>query len=144
MVLNIFQDYYRILPMKYIVTILAFVFIITIVTLFMNPLYSWKDQVSPLHIPIQEARSRRFGFIVDVRTPEQRNHLGYYPNSVPISLERLRAEVPLDITNKNTWILVYSNGDDKAKLAAEKLFHMGYPNVRFIQETYLSLMPGSK
>lgn len=98
---------------------------------------------SPLQIGIPEARSRRFGFIIDVRTPEQRNRLGYYPNSVPISLDRLQSEVPLDISNKHTWILVYSNGDQKAQIAAEKLYQMGYPNVRYIQDTYLRLMPGS-
>jgi len=144
MVLNIFLDYYRILPMKYIGTVLSFLFIIIIVTLYIYPLFLRKDQTSVLQIPIAEAKARRFGFIIDVRTPEQRAKLGYYPNSVPISLERLSAEVPLDISNKNTWILVYSNGDKKAQIAAETLFRRGYPNVRFIQETYLSLMPGSQ
>ena len=99
---------------------------------------------SPLQIDVVEAKSRRFGFIVDVRTPEQRNRLGYYPNSIPISLERLQSEVPLDISNKSTWILVYSNGDQKARMAAEKLYQMGYPNVRYIQDNYLRLMPGSR
>jgi rhodanese-related sulfurtransferase len=98
---------------------------------------------SSLRISIGEAKSRRFGLIIDVRTPKERELLGYYPNSIPISPERLQQEVPLDISSKNTWILVYSNGDPRAAAAAEILYRMGYRNVRYIKETYLSLMPGS-
>ena len=129
--------------MKYLGVFVSFVLIILVVTLYINPL-RYMEGDSPLQIDVVEAKSRRFGFIVDVRTPEQRNRLGYYPNSIPISLERLQSEVPLDISNKSTWILVYSNGDQKARMAAEKLYQMGYPNVRYIQDNYLRLMPGSR
>ncbi len=96
-----------------------------------------------LRISVGEAKARRFGLIIDVRTPKERELLGYYPNSIPISPQKLQQEVPLDISNKNTWILVYSNGDPRAAAAAEVLYRMGYRNVRYIKETYLSLMPGS-
>lgn len=96
-----------------------------------------------LRISVGEAKARRFGLIIDVRTPKERELLGYYPNSIPISPQRLQQEVPLDISSKNTWILVYSNGDNRAAAAAEILYRMGYRNVRYIKETYLSLMPGS-
>jgi rhodanese-related sulfurtransferase len=99
---------------------------------------------SSLRISIGEAKARRFGLIIDVRTPKERELLGYYPNSIPISPQTLQQQVPLDISNKNTWILVYSNGDPRAASAAEILYKMGYRNVRYIKETYLSLMPGSK
>lgn len=102
-----------------------------------------KYNQSSLRIGIPEARARRFGLIIDVRTPQERQQLGYYPNSIPISLERLRQEVPLDISNKNTWILVYCNTGRRAQMAAEILYKMGYPNVRYIDKSYLSLMPGS-
>jgi rhodanese-related sulfurtransferase len=98
---------------------------------------------SSLRISIGEAKARRFGLIIDVRTPKERELLGYYPNSIPISPQTLQQQVPLDISNKNTWILVYSNGDPRAASAAEILYKMGYRNVRYIKETYLSLMPGS-
>ncbi len=98
---------------------------------------------SSLKISVAEARARRFGLIIDVRTPKERELLGYYPNSIPISPHMLQQQVPLDISNKNTWILVYSNGDPRAATAAEVLYRMGYRNVRYIKETYLSLMPGS-
>ncbi len=97
-----------------------------------------------LRIDIPEAKSRRFGLIIDVRTPKERDTLGYYPNSIPISINKLQSEVPLDISNKNTRILVYSNGDNRAQMGAEILYRMGYKNVRYITQTYLSLMPGSK
>ena len=96
-----------------------------------------------LRISVAEARARRFGLIIDVRTPIERDQLGYYPNSIPISMEKLRTEVPLDISSKRTWILVYS-GDNRAAVAAEILYGMGYSNVKYITESYLKLMPGSR
>ena len=96
-----------------------------------------------LRISVAEAKSRRFGLIIDVRTPKEREQLGYYPNSIPISLDRLRQEVPLDISSKNMWILIYCNTGSRAADAAGILYRMGYRNVRYINESYLSLMPGS-
>jgi rhodanese-related sulfurtransferase len=96
----------------------------------------------PLKISIREAKARRFGLILDVRTSEQRSRLGYYPNSIPIALETLSRDISFDMPNKKTWILVYSNGDEKARWAAEQLFEMGYYHVRYIDGTYLALMPG--
>ena len=96
-----------------------------------------------LRISVAEARARRFGLIIDVRTPIERDQMGYYPNSIPISMEKLRTEVPLDISSKRTWILVYS-GDNRAAVAADILYGMGYSNVKYITESYLKLMPGSR
>jgi rhodanese-related sulfurtransferase len=99
-----------------------------------------------LRIPIEEAKARRFGLIIDGRTPKEREILGYYPNSIPISPERVKEEVPLLISNKNTWILIYCNTGNNAANAANAahiLYKMGYRNVRYINESYLSLMPGS-
>jgi rhodanese-related sulfurtransferase len=99
---------------------------------------------SALKISIGEAKARRFGLIIDVRSEKERELLGYYPNSIHIAPEILEQQAPLDISNKNTWILIYSNGDPRASTSAEILYRMGYKNVRYIKETYLSLMPGSK
>ncbi len=96
-----------------------------------------------LRISVAEAKSRRFGLIIDVRTPKEREQLGYYPNSIPISLDRIRQEVPLDISSKDTWILIYCNTGSRAAEAADILYRMGYRNVRYINKSYLSLMPGS-
>lgn len=119
---------------------IAIVLVYLVYTTYSNPM----NQETSLRIGIPEAKSRRFGLIIDVRTPKERELLGYYPNSIPISPERLQQEVPLDISSKSTWILVYSNGDKRAATAAEILYRMGYRNVRYINETYLSLMPGSQ
>jgi rhodanese-related sulfurtransferase len=125
--------------LKYLVVILIIISVLVFIhTTIIKP--STRDI---LEISISEARSRRFGLIVDVRTPEERNRLGYYPNSIPVSLDRLKKQVPLDISNKNTHILVYSNGDSKAKIGAELLYNMGYKNVRYINDTFLKLLPGS-
>jgi rhodanese-related sulfurtransferase len=96
-----------------------------------------------LRISVAEAKARRFGLIIDVRTALERELLGYYPNSIPFSLDNLTQQVSLDMTNKNAWILVYSSGrgDKKAVIAADSLYKKGYKNVRYIDESYLSLMP---
>jgi rhodanese-related sulfurtransferase len=129
---------------NYTNTILTFVILALLVFLVYTYINRPQTLASALKISIGEAKARRFGLIVDVRTPRERDLLGYYPNSIPISIEKLRKEVPLDISSKKTHILVYSNGDDRAKLAAQLLYNMGYSNARYINETYLSLMPGSK
>ncbi len=129
---------------NYTNTILTFVILALLVFLVYNYINRPQTLASALKISIGEAKARRFGLIVDVRTPRERDLLGYYPNSIPISIEKLRKEVPLDISSKKTHILVYSNGDDRAKLAAQLLYNAGYSNARYINETYLSLMPGSE
>lgn len=132
--------------MKYNTPLLSLLVVIVIAIVVYYQVGFSVHRASPLRISVEEARSRRFGLIIDLRTPSQRDHLGYYPNSIPISLDRLETEVPLDISNKKTWILVYAMGgnDTRAHLVADKLYKMGYPNVRYITESYLSLMPRSQ
>jgi rhodanese-related sulfurtransferase len=118
--------------------------VIILIVAFVYYCYTDNFESGPLlRISVGEAKARRFGLIIDVRTPKERELLGYYPNSIPISPMVLQQQVPLDISSKNTWILVYSNGDSRAEQAAKILYGMGYRNVRYIKETYLSLMPGS-
>jgi hypothetical protein len=63
--------------------------------------------------------------------------------SIPISLDALEKEIPLDISNKNTPILIYSNDDTRAEQAAARVYRMGYHRVSYIDGTYLQLLPGS-
>ena len=119
---------------------------IVVISVIVYLVYSNTSQTTSersLRISVAEARSRRFGLIIDVRTVIDRELLGYYPNSIPFSLDKLSQQVPLDMPNKNAWILVYSNGrsDKKTVIAAETLYRKGYKNVRYIDESYLSLMP---
>ena len=119
---------------------------IVVISVIVYLVYSNTSQTTSersLRISVAEARSRRFGLIIDVRTAIDRELLGYYPNSIPFSLDKLSQQVPLDMPNKNAWILVYSNGrsDKKTVIAAETLYRKGYKNVRYIDESYLSLMP---
>jgi rhodanese-related sulfurtransferase len=101
-------------------------------------------QMPSLRISVEEARMKRFGLIIDVRTLKERSELGYFPLSIPISLDALEKEIPLDISNKNTPILIYSNGDTRAEKAAARVYRMGYHRVSYIDGTYLQLLPGSK
>lgn len=97
-----------------------------------------------LRISTGEAQSKRFGLILDMRNAREREELGYYPNSIPVSLDKLSSEVPFLNSNRAVSIMVYSNGDNRAKVAAHALYQMGYRNVRYITTSYLALMPGSK
>jgi rhodanese-related sulfurtransferase len=97
-----------------------------------------------LRISIEKAKAKRFGLIVDVRSLQERAQLGFYPLSIPISIQSLRKELPLDISNKQTPILVYSNGDSRAGEAASIIYQMGYRDVSYIDKPYLALMPGSR
>ncbi len=109
-------------------------------------------QQSSLLIDIPRAKAQRFGLILDVRTPKEREELGYYPNSIPVSMNELQTEVPFllgtkpnDLSEKKTNILIYSTpGDRRAENAAEILYQMGYRNVRYINQSFLRLLPGSQ
>jgi len=129
----------------------ALIFIILIIIVFISytqlsgemSLFETESPTRSLRISIQEAKSRRFGLIVDVRSLKERATLGFYPLSIPISMQALRTELPLDISNKQTPILVYSNGDSRAAEAAAIIYQMGYHDVSYIDKPYLALMPGS-
>lgn len=98
---------------------------------------------SSLVILPEEVRNHRFSLIIDVRSPKEREEFGYYPNSVPIQLDRLQQEIPIDLAvNHSASILVYSNGDSRAQVAAEIIYSMGYTHVRYLREPYTILMPG--
>lgn len=138
--LNIFQDSYRMRKFNTLLVALLLIIVPMVVYYSMDQIAILKPSLA---LSIPEARARRFGLIIDVRSPKEREELGFYPNSIPISLERLQKEVPMDISSKDTSILVYSNGDYRANKAANILYNMGYHKVRYISKPYLALMPGS-
>lgn len=128
-------------------TILILIILIIIAIIFYTqmPMKAYAEGNMPsLRISVEEAKAKRFGLIVDVRSLKERALLGFYPLSIPISIQSLRTQMPLDISNKQTPILVYSNADSRAAEAASIIYRMGYHNVSYIDETYLSLMPGSQ
>lgn len=116
---------------------LLVLFVLVLVVVYENLLL---HPVPNLEINGREARTTRFGLILDVRSPKEREQLGFYPRSIPISLDRIEKEIP---ASPDASILIYSNGDDRAKKAAIKLYHLGYHHVRYLPTTYLAMMPGS-
>ena len=76
--------------------------------------------------------------VVDVRTSLERN-VGYYNNSIHIPASDIDNDFMKLNLNKNTTIIVYCNTGQRAKRAAEKIFKLGYCNVKYIVESYLSL-----
>lgn len=107
-------------------------------------------QPSPsLHVSTEQARRQRFALILDARTPRDREEGGFYPNSIPVDPATVQDEVPFllgqrptDRTPRATPILVYSQaGDGKSKQVAESLYALGYSGVRYLTESYVSLLP---
>lgn len=119
------------------------VFVVVLLILYFA--YNYNDPLLlhrlSLEIPVSEARMRRFGLIVDVRTPDERSQLGFFPNSVPLQMNKLH-EIKTYSSNKKTTILVYSNADHRAQTAANTLYQMGYENIRYISSAYTQLLPG--
>jgi rhodanese-related sulfurtransferase len=99
-----------------------------------------------LEIHPEEAKFKRFGLIIDVRTPKEREELGFYPNSIPIAIQDLLKEIPeligSGLSSKTTSILVYDNGDRRAHIASEMLYDMGYQKVRYLSSSYDRMLPG--
>lgn len=124
--------------------ILLILFIFLFVPYAVYPTTPWIKTGPSLLISTDEARAKRFGLIIDMRSPQEREELGYYPNSIPVSMENVVADVRSLISSNTTNILVYSNGDNRAKVAANELYAKGYLNVRYISTSYLRLLPGSQ
>lgn len=131
--------------------LLTLLFIVIITYLFYTNVISINDFHRSLLIDTNLARAQRFGLILDVRTPKEREELGFYPDSKLVSMDELREEVPFlvgskptDRSEKKINILIYSTpGDRRAENAAEILYEMGFHNVRYINQSYLKLLPGS-
>jgi rhodanese-related sulfurtransferase len=131
--------------------LLTLLFIAIISYVFYTNIFSFNNFHKSLLIDINLARAQRFTLILDVRSPKEREELGFYPNSILVSMEELKEEVPFLVGSKPTDksenkinILIYSMpGDRRAENAAEILYNMGFHNVRYINQSYLKLLPGS-
>jgi rhodanese-related sulfurtransferase len=126
--------------MKRVVPLILLVLIITICTVY----FSTNDAsiLRPsLEISVADARTRRFGLILDVRSLQEREEMGFYPNSIPFDPEDWKKD---GLVGKATSIMVYSNGDGRAQRIAEQLYQAGYQNIHYITSSFTSLLPGSQ
>jgi len=126
--------------MKRVVPLILLVLVITVCAVY----FSTNDTgfIRPsLEISVAEARMRRFGLILDVRSLQEREEMGFFPNSIPYDPEDWKKG---GLVGKETSMMVYSNGDGRAQRVAEQLYSMGYHNVHYITSTFTSLLPGSK
>jgi rhodanese-related sulfurtransferase len=94
-----------------------------------------------LEVPISVARAKRYGVILDARTLQEREVGGFYPNSIPYSVDDWRNR---SLAGKDTTILVYCNAGNRAQTVAYQLYDMGYKNVNYITKPFTSLLPGSQ
>lgn len=98
-----------------------------------------------LAIDPSEARRQRFALILDLRTPKDRERLGFYPNSIPVDPSRLLEEVPYLLGDRRpspVGLLVYSTeGDQHALKAAQALYRKGFTGVRYLNGSYVDMLP---
>ena len=140
--------------MRYRALPLVLFFVVLAITLYSmtNPLSSLFSLPSDsLRLIPEQARRQRFALILDIRTPKEREMAGFYPNSIPVDPHRLNEEIPYllgekpgssRMTPRTTPLLVYSNaGDGRAKQAAEALYDLGFVGTRYIQTSYLDMLP---
>ena len=95
-----------------------------------------------LYMTADEARAKvaakEFDTIVDVRTNMEYN-LGHAPDAVHLPIGEIETKASSVLPDKTARILVYCNTGQRSRAASEKLYSMGYKNVRYIGGTYLSL-----
>lgn len=103
----------------------------------------WYSTTSPYYITASEGKAgiaqKRYNVVLDVRTPIERATLGFYPGSIHIPVNELRARIGKEIPDKNTTILIYCNTGQRARKAAELLQSMGYKNTRYIATSHILL-----
>jgi phage shock protein E len=100
-----------------------------------------ESQKNPQKITVKEAKNKiKDGAkVLDVRSPAE-YFIGHYENSINLpSAEFTEENLKAKYLKKNDTIVVYCNSGTRARKAAKKLKDMGYKNVFYIIETYLSL-----
>jgi len=126
--------------MKHIVPLILLVLVITVCAVYFST--NDVDVTRPsLEISVADARMRRFGLILDVRSLQEREEMGFFPNSIPFDPEDWKKD---GLVGKATSIMVYSNGDGRAQRIAEQLYQAGYQNIHYITSPFTSLLPGSR
>lgn len=130
----------------FLLSILIILIVVIVIYSVAPVMKKYYEKMTSLEISTEEARRSRFHLIIDVRTPKEREELGYYPNSIPIPIEKLLTDVPFligtGLSSKNSNIMIYSNGDKRAHIAARMLYNNGYQHVRYLTTTYDHLLPG--
>ena len=95
-----------------------------------------------LYISGDEAKAKiaakEIDTIVDVRTNTEYN-LGHAPGALHLPTGEIEQKASSVLPDKTARILVYCNTGQRSRAASEKLYSMGYKNVRYIAGTYLSL-----
>ena len=95
-----------------------------------------------LYISADEARAKiaakEIDVLVDVRTNMEYG-LGHAPGALHLPTGEIEQKASSVLPDKTARILVYCNTGQRARDASEKLYGLGYKNVRYISGTYLSL-----
>lgn len=126
--------------MKRVVPLILLVLVITVCAVYFSTNDTGIMRPS-LEISTADARARRFGLILDARSLQEREEMGFFPNSIPFDPEDWKKD---GLVGKATSIMVYSNGDGRAQRIAEQLYHKGYHAVQYFIGPFTRLLPGSQ
>ncbi len=98
---------------------------------------------SPYLVTAQQAKKAiqdgKVDIVLDVRTKQEKDLLGFYPGSFHIPSGELEARLPREFPNKGTRFLVYCNTGQRARAATDKMRAMGYNYVNYIATSHVSL-----
>lgn len=77
--------------------------------------------------------------VIDVRTVFEWNY-GHYKNAINMTEKDINLEnLAKNNISKNDFIIVYCNTGQRARSAAEKIYNLGFKNVKYIVEPYTFL-----
>jgi phage shock protein E len=104
----------------------------------------WYALDSPFRTTPEVARillgQKKIDYVLDVRTPLEREKLGFYPGSLHIQAADLETKIGNQIVNPAAVILVYCNTGQRARMAVEKLHALGYRGAFYITTVHDALM----
>lgn len=118
--------------MKLIIIIIVFIFL----SIFYYTFFS------KLRININDAKhyiDYHKAKVIDVRTLFEWNY-GHYKNAINIESNNINLQNLAKYNiNKSDFIIVYCNTGQRARNAAEKIYNLGFTNVKYIVEPYIFL-----
>lgn len=115
--------------MKFIILIIICIFLVIMFYTFL----------SHLRVDINEAKhyiNYHNAKVIDVRTLFEWNY-GHFKNAINMPIINInKVNLSKNNISKNDYIIVYCNTGQRARRAAEKIYNLGYKNVKYIVQPY--------
>lgn len=116
------------------------IFVITLISLSLAIIYY--TFFSSLRVNINDAKhyiNYHKAKVIDVRTVFEWEY-GHYKNAINMPSSEINiTNLSKNNISKNDYIIVYCNTGQRARNAADKIYNLGYKNVKYIIEPYTFL-----